>query len=315
MLIAPILVPAQLVSKTNGNWTSSNTWEPAAVPAAGSELVIMPDHQVTIGSNLTYTGDPMRVDVHGTWRFNGGGAKITLPDNSLIIVHPGGRVISNAPGASGVSQTISIGSTVFWQGGANSEVTGPQAWPESPMPVELISFQAQASPNGVLARWSTASESNSSHFDLQRSRDAEEWMSAAMVDAAGHSTQIRDYQMEDATVGAGLWYYRLLQVDLDGSERIYHTVAVDVAARKTIMQCHAGEPGGGTLQVWLEQALPEDATAQLVDLALGRTVPLQLLHASGASATYRMPELTKGIYLVRIHALGSDQHCRFVLGQ
>jgi hypothetical protein len=314
LLLFPLSLSAQLVSMSNGNWTSNSTWEPSGVPAAGMELVILPGHQVTIGNNLSYTGSPMRVDVHGTWRFNGGGAKIAMPANSYVLIHPGGQLISTGPGSSGSSQTISIGGTTYWNGGQQPTVSGPEAYPELPMPVELVSFQAQGTAKGVVARWSTASESNSSHFDLQRSRDAVEWTSAAMVDAAGQSTQIREYQTEDAAVGAGLWYYRLLQVDLDGAERVYHMVAVDVAARKGSMQCHAGEPGGGILQVWLEQALPEDAMAQLVDMAMGRTVPLQLLQSSGASATYRMPELPMGIYLVRIHSLGSDQHCRFVLG-
>lgn len=225
---------------------------------------------VTISSNISYGGAPMQVDVHGPWRFNGGGAKITLPVNSVIHIHEGGSVVSNAPGMGGVSQTISIGSTVYWQGGPGSTVDGPMAWPNVPLPVELSAFKVEALMDVVTAWWTTASERNSSHFVLERSGDLAAWQEAGTLAAAGHSSQPRDYVLEERGVEAGLWYYRLVQKDLDGTEDMSPVIPVRVVGTRRELRCSLEGDGPAVVHVWASGHPPGDAVPRLVTPATGR---------------------------------------------
>ena len=88
-----------------------------------------------------------------------------------------------------------------------------------PLPVELTAFAVAAGPQAVQAAWTTASERNSQRFILERSRDGRQFAEAGTVAAAGTSTTARTYSLTDAQLPAGATalYYRLRQVDLDGS--------------------------------------------------------------------------------------------------
>ena len=69
----------------SGNWSTASTWSCGTVPTAGDTLIIPASRQVTINANIPYSGSHMAVIVYGTWRFDGGGAKITMPCGSAAI--------------------------------------------------------------------------------------------------------------------------------------------------------------------------------------------------------------------------------------
>ena len=87
----------------------------------------------------------------------------------------------------------------------------------SPLPVELTSFNATALNTGVNLTWATASEKNSAYFDAQRSTTGEAFETIGRVAAQGISSSLRTYEFLDARPLAGLAYYRLRQVDTDGT--------------------------------------------------------------------------------------------------
>jgi len=84
-----------------------------------------------------------------------------------------------------------------------------------PLPVELLHFDAQKEGNKVLLTWTTASELNNSHFEVERRNDANDWVSIGRVDGQGTTVSITDYQFYDEKPMSGLSYYRLKQVDFD----------------------------------------------------------------------------------------------------
>ncbi|MBL7922626.1 MAG: T9SS type A sorting domain-containing protein [Bacteroidia bacterium] len=90
----------------------------------------------------------------------------------------------------------------------------------SPLPVELISFNAKAKGNSVYLDWSTASEINSDYFTVERTLDFNEHTEIAKVTAAGNSSQMNLYDAWDHQPADGINYYRLLQTDLDGTLHI-----------------------------------------------------------------------------------------------
>jgi len=93
----------------------------------------------------------------------------------------------------------------------------------NPLPVKLLSFAAEKSgEKNALLFWSTASESNTSYFSIERSKDQVNWTTVGQVQAAGNSQIVKNYQYLDNNVYNGVSskltvYYRLKMVDLDGS--------------------------------------------------------------------------------------------------
>ncbi|MVN75807.1 T9SS type A sorting domain-containing protein [Hymenobacter sp. HMF4947] len=87
----------------------------------------------------------------------------------------------------------------------------------TPLPVTLLTFQAKATSTGAALTWDTASELNADYFVVERADDSPDTFRAlGQVQSAGTSTQARHYQFVDATP-ARLSYYRLRQVDQDGT--------------------------------------------------------------------------------------------------
>jgi hypothetical protein len=95
-----------------------------------------------------------------------------------------------------------------------------------PLPVELHSFSANCSGEGnIKLAWVTASENNSSHFVIENSTNGNEWEVAGVLNAAGSSQQILEYEFEFRT-HANLDYFRLKQVDMDGEVVTYPEISV-----------------------------------------------------------------------------------------
>ena len=88
------------------------------------------------------------------------------------------------------------------------------------VPVELLAFNASVNGSQVQLLWSTASELNNLGFEIQRSVDNEDnFSTVAFVDGNSNSTEINYYSYSDnpQLSGVNQIYYRLKQVDLDGS--------------------------------------------------------------------------------------------------
>jgi hypothetical protein len=86
----------------------------------------------------------------------------------------------------------------------------------SPLPVSLLSFSGKLQSNGVLLNWVTASEQNSSHFDIERSGNGRAFSKIGEVAAAGNSNTRKSYEYLDGTPLPKASWYRLKSVDVDG---------------------------------------------------------------------------------------------------
>jgi hypothetical protein len=87
----------------------------------------------------------------------------------------------------------------------------------STLPVSLISFDAELIGEDVELRWATASEINNDYFVVQRSLDNINFEDISQVDGNGNSNIIVDYSAYDFNVPKATLYYRLKQVDFDGT--------------------------------------------------------------------------------------------------
>ncbi len=97
------------------------------------------------------------------------------------------------------------------------------------IPVELSSFYASINHDAVLLSWTTASESNNFGFEVQKSRDNKSYTKIGFVQGHGTTSVVQRYQFEDQTQSSGIYFYRLKQIDTDGSFEFSSSVKVDVA--------------------------------------------------------------------------------------
>ena len=88
----------------------------------------------------------------------------------------------------------------------------------SPLPIELLSFEANLSDskNSTNLNWATASELDNDFFTIEKSSDLENWEVITMVDGAGFSDETINYNANDNNLLNGTNYYRLKQTDYNG---------------------------------------------------------------------------------------------------
>jgi hypothetical protein len=162
----------------------------------------------------------------------------------------------------------------------------------APLPVTLVSFTAVAQGAAVRLAWATASETNSAHFEVERSADGVAFGQVGQVAAAGTTPAAHTYALTDAAlpVGAATLYYRLRQVDLDGSFR-YSPVRTVALAGAGLSLYPNPTAGAATLT-----GAEAGAAVQVLD-ALGRVVGTAVADATG---TATLPGgLPAGVYVVR----------------
>jgi hypothetical protein len=85
------------------------------------------------------------------------------------------------------------------------------------VPVELTSFIATGDGYEVRLNWTTETELNNSGFEIQRLIHGSSWEIISFVPGFGTTTEARNYSFSDNQLESGSYFYRLKQIDFDGS--------------------------------------------------------------------------------------------------
>jgi 1,4-alpha-glucan branching enzyme len=167
------------------------------------------------------------------------------------------------------------------------------------LPVELMSFNAKLIQNSnALLTWSTASEKNNSHFDIERSEDGYDFVKVGTVKGKGNSTTLSKYDFTDKNLVNGTHYYRLRQVDFDGKNELSHVVSVSVNKNFKIKIY----PNPTTDKLFIQSENTEGPIS-IID-QLGRTV----LTNSTVPSEINISVLPSGIYFLKV----DTERIRFV---
>ncbi|MDQ3536918.1 MAG: T9SS type A sorting domain-containing protein [Bacteroidota bacterium] len=76
--------------------------------------------------------------------------------------------------------------------------------------------------------WVTASENNNDYFVIEKSRDGTTFFPIAKQESKGNSSTDTKYTLRDGEVSSGLTYYRMHQVDFDGTTTYFKTIVVNI---------------------------------------------------------------------------------------
>jgi len=103
------------------------------------------------------------------------------------------------------------------------------------IPVELVSFNATVIEGKVKLSWFTATEINNSGFSIEKSRDGVNFKEIYFIAGNGTTTQRNVYSYTDNDVSYGVYYYRLKQVDNDGTFNYHNIISVDLGSPKSFL--------------------------------------------------------------------------------
>ena len=129
---------------------------------------------------------------------------------------------------------------VTMTGSGSYTVTDPTAFNQLKMfidytditPVELSSFTAMVSNEGVLLKWITATELNNQGFEIERASltasPSQVLEKIGYVPGYGTTTESKSYCFMDENITTGLYSYRLKQIDFDGTFNYSDEVVVEV---------------------------------------------------------------------------------------
>ncbi len=168
----------------------------------------------------------------------------------------------------------------------------------SSAPLTWADFQAQKKDKSIAIHWATAQEKDVAYFDLQRSGDGYRWHTIHHRDALGNADFRTEYAFLDEKPLPGIDYYRLVAVDLDGTESISSTIAVPYGNSRQEIRFYP-QPAGESVWLQLDESVYEAAAVMVIFDASGREIR-RLDMAGHAKLPFPVSDLTAGLYFVQI---------------
>jgi hypothetical protein len=199
----------------------------------------------------------------------------------------------------GTSSINTATKTITWNGVTGfSDFGGFGQGNGSPLPVELSSFSASCDEDAVTLSWSTASEQNSSHFDVEKSTDGENWRVIGTVLAAGNSTQEINYSFIDSEKSIDQNYYRLNQVDIDGKNEYFGPITV--ACEEDAKINTYPNPSKGEFNLVMHSKTNEKVTLKISD-GNSRVISTKVLDLQNGINLFPIREnLSSGVYHIQL---------------
>ena len=96
----------------------------------------------------------------------------------------------------------------------------------NPLPIELLSFNANCAEEKVQLAWTTESERDNDYFTIEKSCDGFAFEKIASIPGAGNSTITQEYTLIDPEPCHGTSYYRLSQTDYNGNREVFDLISV-----------------------------------------------------------------------------------------
>lgn len=174
------------------------------------------------------------------------------------------------------------------------------------LPVELTTFTANLNSHSVVLNWKTATEINNKGFEIERSINSVLWENVGFINGAGNSTSANNYSFTDASLSnAGVYSYRLKQIDYNGSYKLSNTVEVNYTtpANFSLLQNYPNPFNPSTI---ISYSLPKATNVKLlVYNAIGQNVKVLengYKEAGIYNVSFNASELPSGLYFYKIEA-------------
>ncbi|MDX5444091.1 MAG: T9SS type A sorting domain-containing protein [Hymenobacteraceae bacterium] len=199
------------VTRQNGSWVEPKTWE----NIVSAPLVVVHNDEVVIKHIID--NDDVKITIGGLVRLEKGSTLyvdnidlpgLAFPNTARLIVEDGSTLVISSVNGEYLDPNNPPQGVQVQKGGT---IKNPGT-----LPVTLVSFKAQLVSKSVYVKWSTTEEINNDFIALEKSADAENFETVTVANGK-NTSGLTTYDYTDNTPFAGVNYYRLKQVDFDGT--------------------------------------------------------------------------------------------------
>jgi hypothetical protein len=184
------------------------------------------------------------------------------------------------------------------------------------LPVELTKFAAVVSGSNVQLEWETATELNNYGFEIERSIDELNFERLSFVEGSINSTSSKSYSYTDKLNNAGNYFYRLKQIDLDGSFEYSNVIEVTTIAPENF-EISQNYPNPFNPTTKIEFKVPQQSNVNIkVYNTIGEVVAVLLndqLETGNHTVSFDASNLPSGIYIYRIETEDFSQSMKMTL--
>jgi len=161
--------------------------------------------------------------------------------------------------------------------------------------IELINFSGNTAPTANRLYWATASETNNSHFVIERSKDGMNFETIGSVAGQTNSNHQENYEFTDPITITTTWYYRLKAIDVDGKATESHVIEL---TRQTTGFIVSLSPNPVKEDLTIQY--PTNTENELILLEIFDITGKQILQKEVQNATkIDTRQWTQGIYFVK----------------
>lgn len=284
------------------NWKSGNGNRRIVLIKAGSPINSLPIDTFHYAANSSLTSAP-QIGSGNYVVYNGTGSSITL---------------------SNLTQNTNYYYAVIeyngWYTTSNYQTTGYLTTNALTLPVELSSFTASKLDDQILINWVTASETNNHSFVVERSYDSKEWRNIGTVSGAGTTSRISSYQLLDQTPTSGNFsfsgtiYYRLKQIDFDGTSNYSKTITVDWSEVVDTKIAVSPNPFSRNLRISVNSSKTIPVTLHIQNLIGENYVTkfIQLEEGANEITLDDTGSMPGGIYLLHLEQQQGSQYVKII---
>lgn len=176
------------------------------------------------------------------------------------------------------------------------------------VPVELASFNASVKGNNVLLNWMTASEINNFGFEIERASSKtspiQSWENIGFVEGKGTITGVSNYSFVDKELVAGLYNYRLKQMDVDGTFKYFflsELIEIGAPDKFELAQNYPNPFNPSTVIVY-QMPVSGQVTLKVYDI-LGKEVAVlvdEYMPAGNYHIEFNASNLSAGVYMYEL---------------
>ena len=177
------------------------------------------------------------------------------------------------------------------------------------LPVELTSFTAKQSVNGVGLQWATATEVSNFGFDIERTslvtqNNQTNWEKIGFISGHGNSNSPNNYSFIDNKPLSGKSQYRLKQIDKDGAFKYSKTIEVASVILKYDLAQNFPNPFNPTTVITYSIPTSSNVMVKVYNV-LGKLITT-LVNENQEAGIYKVNfdanGLSNGVYFYKIQA-------------
>jgi hypothetical protein len=177
------------------------------------------------------------------------------------------------------------------------------------VPVELTNYTASLINKDIILNWTTATEINNKGFEIEQSFDKLNFNTIGFVPGFGTTTESKSYSFKISGAPSGAQYYRLKQIDLDGTFKHYNSIEVDVPVIKEFA-LYQNHPNPFNPSTTISYSLPVESNVSIkLFNILGQqvaTITNSDFQAGNQKIEFNAQDLSSGTYIYTLEARGTD---------